>query len=230
MELTIDGREPPAVFAAFLEVKHLRANLEVGDFLIASGSSPVIIIERKSWADLVSSLGDNRLSEQTARIVEKCKGAGARPVLIVECDRVYGWEGKSGGLSNKFIDCVISKYSIEGFSVMRTKDVSHTASLVKWLLDRCIKGKIPGFEPTLEFRGHAGEQKFRKKDYDNPWEIMLTAIRGVSKKKAKDVCLKYKNAKELLSAFVDKKNLDIKGIGKKLESDIKEAFLGKSAL
>jgi len=225
--LVVDGREPPAVFQALSECDHARENLEVGDFQISVSDTPVVIIERKCWSDLVSSLSDNRLAEQTARLVEKCKAVGARPVLIVECAQVYGWEGMTRGTTNKFIDCVLTKYAIEGFSVLRTKDVAHTASLVTWLFKRCSVGKIPQFSPTLQFKGEAGEQKFRKKDYDNPWEVMLTAVRGISKKKAQEITQKFKNAKQLLAALEGDAKLNIKGIGKKIESDIKQAFLGK---
>jgi ERCC4-type nuclease len=94
-QLTIDGREPSSIFQAFNESKvpSTRKNLDVGDFEIALDNNPCIIIERKTWGDLVSSLTSNRLAEQTARIVEKCKVYGARPVLIVEHDRVFGWDG-----------------------------------------------------------------------------------------------------------------------------------------
>jgi len=225
-DLIIDGREPAAVFSALSACAHTRENLEVGDFQISVSDVPVIIIERKSWSDLVASLSDNRMKEQTARLVAKCKSVGARPVLIVECAHVHGWEGATGGHNHKFIDCTLTKYAIEGFSVLRTKNIAHTASLVTWLFNRCSIGKVPQFSPTLQFSGHAGEQKFRKKDYDNPWEVMLTAVRGVSKKKAQDISKKFTNAKLLLHALEGGKTLDIKGIGKKLEGDIKAAFLG----
>jgi len=228
-QLTIDGREPSSIFQAFNESKvpSTRKNLDVGDFEIALDNKPCIIVERKTWGDLVSSLTSNRLAEQTARIVEKCKVHGARPVLIVEHDRVFGWDGTSGGVTNKFVDCCLTKYAVEGFSVIRTKDVKHTRDVVKWLLERCKAGKAPRYSADLTtYRGDAGEQKFRKKDYGNAWEVMLTAVRGISKNKAKQISAKYKNAKQLIAFLESGQSLEMKGIGKKLQSDIKAALVG----
>ena len=233
-ELTIDGREPPAVFESFAKasIAHARRNLDVGDFEIASSERVAMIVERKTWSDLVSSVAGRRLSEQTARIVEKCKNVGARPVLLIEHDRVVGWSGKSGGLGNKFLDCCLTKYALEGFSVVRTKDVEHTRDVVDWLLRRCRDGKVPSFAPDFAF-GHASAgssaQRFRKKDYDddNAWRDMLTAVRGVSKAKANKIVAKYKNAPLLIEALrAERADLGVDGIGKKLSVDIKNALVG----
>lgn len=233
-ELTIDGREPPRVFECFSasSIAHERRNLDVGDFEIASPDRVAMIVERKTWSDLVSSVAGRRLSDQTARIVEKCRTVGARPVLLIEHDRVVGWNGKSGGLGNKFLDCCLTKYALEGFSVIRTRDVEHTRDVVDWLLRRCRDGKVPSFVPDFAFdRENAGSssRRFRKKDYDddNVWRDMLTAVRGVSKAKANKIVAKYKNAPALLRALdAEKVDLGVDGIGKKLSEDIKNAFVG----
>ena len=223
--LTIDGREPPDVFSAFEHATYSRENLDVGDFQISKAGVPVVIAERKTLSDFVSSLTGSRMSDQTARLVEKCRDTGARPLLILENHTVFDWNGKSGGLQNKFVDCCIQKYALEGVSVLRTKDVSHTKDVVSWIFKRCEQDKIPTFEPSLNFRGEAGDKKYRRKDYSKPWEAMLTAIPGISKAKAKQVAEKFSNPKALLSQFENEKPLNIKGIGKKLEQSIKEVFL-----
>lgn len=236
-ELTIDGREPPRVFECFSKasIAHERRNLDVGDFEIASSERVAMIVERKTWSDLVSSVAGRRLSDQTARIVEKCRTVGARPVLLIEHDRVVGWDGKSGGLGNKFLDCCLVKYALDGFSVIRTRDVEHTRDVVEWLLRRCRDGKVPSFAPDFAFdRENAGSssRRFRKKDYDddNAWRDMLTAVRGVSKAKANKIVAKYRNAPALLEALVredaGKADLRVEGIGKKLSEDIKKALVG----
>lgn len=235
-ELTIDGREPPRVFESFAEasIRHDRRNLDVGDFEIASSERVAIVVERKTWSDLVSSVAGRRLADQTARIVEKCKNVGARPVLLIEHDRVVGWNGKSGGLGNKFIDCCLTKYALEGFSVVRTKDVEHTRDVVDWLLRRCRDGKVPTFTPEFAFdraaEGGGGTRRFRKKDYgeDNAWRDMLTTVRGVSKAKASKIVTKYRNAPALIEALLreDDAGLGVDGIGKKLRLDIKNALVG----
>jgi ERCC4-type nuclease len=84
--LTIDGREPKALFEIFRasNVVHTRRDLDCGDFEVASDERVAVIIERKTWPDLVSSLTSQRLSDQASRIIDKCRETGARPVLLVE--------------------------------------------------------------------------------------------------------------------------------------------------
>lgn len=228
--LVVDGREPAAVFSTFenRKVTFKRENLDVGDFEIGDpeGGGVAVIIERKTWGDLVSSLTGSRLGEQTARIVDKCRETGARPVLLVEHEKVRDWNGSSGATSNKFVDCTLVKYALEGFSVVRTRDTAHTADVVLWLLDRCKNGKVPSFTPEFTFRGEAGGKRFRKKDYGNPWEVMLTAVRGVSKNKAKEIASKFPNAVALAEELRGKGNLGVKGVGKKLSAEIKKALVG----
>jgi ERCC4-type nuclease len=231
--LVVDGREPSAIFETFdrASIAHERRNLDVGDFEIASGDRVAAIVERKTWSDLASSVSGNRLAEQTARILEKCKAVGARPVLLVEHDSVLGWEGSSGGLSNKFLDCCLTKYALEGFSVVRTRDAEHTRDVVVWILRRCREGKVPSFVPAFSFdAAAAGTRQFRKKDFGgkNAWRDMLTAVRGVSKAKADRIVARFASAPALIEALAnEKKGLQIEGIGKKLCSDIKVALMGK---
>ena len=227
VSLIIDGREPPAVFSAFTGCPHERLNLEVGDFQISSREGiPVVIAERKTLPDFISSLTGSRLADQTARLIDKCRDTGARPLLILETGSVFDWNGKNGGLSNKFIDCCIQKYCLEGVSVMRTKNIEHTKDVMTWIFKRCEQDKIPTFEPSLKFKGEGGEKKYRRKDYAKPWEAMLTAIPGISKKKAISICEKFPNARQLLKLLDNGEKINIKGIGKKNEESIKEVFSG----
>lgn len=226
VSLVVDGREPAAVFRAFENVPHARLNLDVGDFQITKDDVPVVIAERKTLSDFVSSLTGSRMSDQTARLMDKCKDTGARPLLIIEHAAVFDWNGKIGSLSRKFVDCCIQKYCLEGVSVLRTKSVEHTRDVVAWILKRCEQDKIPTFEPSLNFRGEAGEKKYRRKDYSKPWHAMLTAVPGVSKAKAMALSEKYPNPRSLIKKLEDggDRKLGIKGIGKKLEQVIREVF------
>jgi len=202
--------------------------LDVGDFEIASdgGVKVAVIAERKTWGDLVGSISSNHLQEQMSRMIEKCKATGARPMLIIECDRVASWVGRSGGLGNKYIDCVLMKYSLEGVSVVRTRDVEHTRDVVMWIKKRCDAGKLPSFAPTLNVTSAAG-QTYRKKDYaGSAWCNMLTAINGVSKAKAKSIELKFGSARALMKHLECTEKLGIKGIAKGTEGAISKALLG----
>jgi ERCC4-type nuclease len=215
-------------------VEFVRQTLDAGDFEIATAETVALIVERKTWSDLVSSLGNGHLAEQMSRMVAKCKLVGARPVLLVEHSCVYDWSKNSGNLGHKFIDCCLNKYAVEGISVVRTENLAHTECVLLWLLKRCADGKVPSFMPELSVSAAAGAQRFRKKDFSaSPWEGMLVSIRGVSKAMAQKISAKFTNAKELtiaLEAHGDSaKNIGLKGVGRKLCADMKEALIGKKA-
>jgi hypothetical protein len=57
---------------------------------------------------------------------------------------------------------------------------------------------------------------------------MLTAIRGVSKAKAKDISAKFGSAAALVRHLEAKKKMEIKGVGKVLECAIVQALLSDS--
>jgi ERCC4-type nuclease len=98
-ELTIDGREPPSVFSSFdlKSVPYTRSNLDAGDFRLSCGDKIVVLAERKTWGDLCGSISSGHLAEQLARMIQQSKVANARPMLILECDRVTSHEGYTGG-------------------------------------------------------------------------------------------------------------------------------------
>jgi ERCC4-type nuclease len=164
-------------------------------------------------------------------MVAQCKAANARPMLILECDRVISHDGHTGGLNNKLIDCVLLKLSLEGVSVLRTRDVAHTRDVIVWLVKRCREGKIPTFEATLNVAQEAGTQRFKKKDFSGPpFALMLTAIRGVSKSKASEITRAYKSAKTLIQHLeATGGKLGIKGIGKVIEKSIFTALIGEES-
>jgi len=225
--LTIDSREPKSLFAAFeaSQLTFTRATLDVGDFEIGSSDKIAIIVERKTWTDLVSSVANTHLAEQMARTVAKCQLVGARPILLIEHDRVYDWTGCTGRLGHKFIDCCINKYALEGVTVVRTENITHTKDVITWFQGRCNKG----FVKSATNVSVAGKQRFRKKDFGgNSWESMLSAIRGVSKAKAKEISVAFRNANVLIDALKREDDLGVKGIekGKKLRGDIKQALIG----
>ena len=99
-----------------------RRRLDVGDVMLTGDSGAVVLIERKTWADLAKSLTDGRYAEQKARLLscvargggawaeegdaseasgEEAEAAGAarmptRAVYIVE-GALKGWAGAVGG-------------------------------------------------------------------------------------------------------------------------------------
>jgi len=74
MKLLVDNREPRGLkelLSIRLEDKVEFLNLEIGDFQIIDNSKNVVLlVERKSYEDLICSIKDGRYSEQSFRLNE----------------------------------------------------------------------------------------------------------------------------------------------------------------
>jgi ERCC4-type nuclease len=121
--------------------------LPIGDVLIRSDEDKdIMIIERKSFQDLLASIKDGRYEEQSYRLMH----SSGYPLHSI----VYVLEGLFSQLRNvtekKLIySCIASLNFFKGFSVMKTSSVRESAELVIWMavkIDRDIaKGKIPWY-------------------------------------------------------------------------------------
>ena len=72
MKLFVDSREPKDIISLLESRVNIETgNLDVGDFLIKNDEDEIIMIfERKSLNDLVSSIKDGRYNEQSFRLSE----------------------------------------------------------------------------------------------------------------------------------------------------------------
>jgi ERCC4-type nuclease len=121
--------------------------LPLGDVLIRSDEDKdIMIIERKSFQDLLASIKDGRYEEQSYRLTH----SSGYPLHNI----VYVLEGlfsqlKNVGEKKLIYSCIASLNFFKGFSVMKTSSVRETAELVIWMavkIDRDItKGKIPWY-------------------------------------------------------------------------------------
>ena len=105
-----------------------------------------MIIERKSFQDLLSSIKDGRYEEQSYRLTH----SSGFPLHSI----VYVLEGMFSQLRNvaekKLVySCIASLNYFKGFSVMKTSNTRESAELVIWMANKIdrdiIKGKIPWY-------------------------------------------------------------------------------------
>jgi len=121
--------------------------LSLGDILVKTDEDrEILIIERKSLQDLLSSIKDGRYEEQSHRLIHS---SGFHPHNII-----YVIEGQFSQLRSimekKIVYSAITSLNyFKGFSVFRTGSVQETAELVVWVaekLDRDFcKGKVPSW-------------------------------------------------------------------------------------
>ena len=119
--------------------------LTIGDILIKTDEDKdVLLIERKTFADLLSSIKDGRYEEQSYRLTH----SSGFPMHNI----IYLLEGMfsqlRSAIEKKIVYSSITSLNyFKGFSVMRTSSIRETAELIIWMackIDKDIaKGKIP---------------------------------------------------------------------------------------
>jgi len=201
MKIFIDERE------SFLYEKCISMNqttsiqlvkkvLTLGDILICSDDDKeLVLIERKSLADLLASIKDGRYEEQSYRLIHS---SGFHPHNIV-----YIIEGMFSQLRNpmekKMIYSAMTSLNFfKGFSATRTCSIQETAEMILSIAEKVEreigKGKTPHFmnktgEENLSLENavlptnYCTVVKKTKKDNitpDNIGEIILCQIPGIS--------------------------------------------------
>ena len=179
--------------------------LPLGDILVKTDEGKdVMIVERKTLTDLLSSIKDGRYEEQSHRL----KHASGFPTHHI----VYIIEGMFSTLrtimeKKLIISAIASLNYFKGFSVIRTSGIQETAEVLIYMSDKIdrnfMKGVLPSYlveqqentfvnegseniqqirEPIQE-KSYSGFVKAIKKEnitQDNISEIMLCQIPGIS--------------------------------------------------
>jgi ERCC4-type nuclease len=162
MKLILDERERD-LYAQCRSIIHTEGNttsvqlikqvLPIGDILLRTDEDKdVMLIERKSFADLMASIKDGRYEEQSYRLTYS---SGFPPHTIVYL--LEGMFSQLRSLTEKktVYSAITSLNYFKGFSVMRTATVRESAEWLVWTANKIdrdfVKGKLPGYltNPTL---------------------------------------------------------------------------------
>jgi ERCC4-type nuclease len=187
-------------------------NLTIGDIHITQDDgTPVFILERKTVADLISSIKDGRYSEQAFRLCES--GLPPRQICYIIEGRVANFKpGQKEMVYGAFYSLLYKK----GFSVLHTDSAYETACLVwkiasKYSKDGIVAAAVDG--AGQQGGGGGGETANSggpsyidaiaktKKSHITPQNIdviMLSQIPSVSVNSAAHVLAKHTNIQRLL--------------------------------
>lgn len=183
-------------------------NLEIGDIMITNGSEEdsqtLLVLERKTLSDLSASNRDGRYREQRARLLS-VKGQGIPIAYIIEIGSGWTnelnriWPGKT--IESTLYSIVIRLQLRYGISVLQTKDVHSTISLItqlcKMLQDEpevFLQGKGIAADATTAaavYTEALSVQKSANRNIKRPAAGMLCAVPGVGAKMSEsilDVC------------------------------------------
>ena len=147
MILEIDNREPTLI-KEFFQKKQIEdklftvifKNLEQGDYIIKDlNDNILIIIERKTINDLLSSVKDSRYKEQCDRLLE----------LDISSNKIYYIiEGNYNNYNSDTIEyktiysCLYSLSYSKGFSLLLTQSIKDTSLIIYEFLIRLYENKI----------------------------------------------------------------------------------------
>lgn len=206
MLVTVDTNAgEDAVFAALSETgidgfDIRRQRLDVGDVRISLGSDGLtVVLERKTWADLASSICDGRLAEQKSRMVE----GRVRYAYVIEGMHVEDWDGSYRKLSHKCMWAALVKLQLrDNVDVMFARSPSDMATLVCYIAQQMREG---GFQQGVDRSAISGVGVVKRKR-DNLLEplaalrAMLTVIPGMSSSKAEIVVAAFPSVAHLVAA------------------------------
>ena len=140
--IEIDNREPALIKGYFSVLNNINVkikNLDQGDFIIRDFDENILlIIERKTIDDLLSSVKDNRYLEQSERYT-KMELPNSKIIYLIEGD--YEKFNKNTSEFKTIYSCIFSLSYNKDFKVFFTKSINSTITLIEEYTNRLNENK-----------------------------------------------------------------------------------------
>ena len=216
MQLLIDAREPKSLVANLTVLKEksninvtiIQKNLTIGDYIFYDeiNAKELLIIERKSLADLESSIKDGRYKEQSFRLNE---------TPLHNHNIIYLLEGaiinyKNAEFKSTLYSTLFSLNYYKGFSVINVLNQTESCDLLLAIASKLIRENKPGFycqpisSTNLVNSEYCTTLKPTKKSHitkDNIFAIMLKQIPCISNVSALALVSEFKTMENLLTSL-----------------------------
>jgi ERCC4-type nuclease len=228
LNLTIDMREHDiitcchTIMSAHLlkdSVHIVSSALPIGDIIISNAETneDLIIIERKTLADLSASIKDGRYTEQSYRL-NGIPHPNHNIIYLIEGDITRLSIFKSKIDKQMLYSAIFSINYFKGFSVMRSASLEESATIICNMVFKLLKSnnKLPYYTtlhtvavPATDVIDNAVDdakeycsvvKRVKKENItkDNIGEIMLCQIPGISDVSARAIFQKFKTISELI--------------------------------
>ena len=237
MRLIVDNREPKDMI---LELQNRVTNvslenLELGDFIIKNNKDETILLfERKSLADLISSIKDGRYNEQSFRL-SQCELDNKYIYYIIE-GNILNFCNKENETAKKMLfSSMLSLSYKKGFSILHTTSPVETIEYIVRFYDKLkseseksekSENTITSQSPENTYSNVVKTSKKSNITTENINEIMLIQIPGISIQVAKSLMVKFKTIIELTNALkennkcLDSIIIDYEGGKRKLSKSV----------
>lgn len=222
MHLLVDAREPKSVLnhlnalneQSTNKINIIQKNLTVGDYVFYDeiNDKEILIIERKSLADLESSIKDGRYKEQSFRLNE---------ANVHNHNIIYLLEGaiinyKNANFKSTLYSTLFSLNYYKGFSVFNVLNQNETIELLLAIGTKLMRENKPGFyclndtktdnslnTSQLEYSNTLKSTKKSHITKDNIFTIMLKQIPCISNVSALALVNEFKTMENLLTSLKD---------------------------
>jgi ERCC4-type nuclease len=193
--------------------------LPIGDIIISNANTneDLVIIERKTLADLSASIKDGRYTEQSYRL-NGIPHPNHNIIYLIEGDITRQSIFKSKIDKQMLYSAIFSINYFKGFSVMRSSSLEESATIICNMVIKLLKSnnKLPYYttQPTTvpvlpvsdsnavdDAKEYCSVVKRVKKENitkDNIGEIMLCQIPGISDVSARAIFQKFKTITDLI--------------------------------
>lgn len=192
MNVVVDCREKKlSSYLNDINVTHTTESLALGDIVIKNSKDETLVIfERKSLNDLLSSISDGRYEEQSYRL-SQC-GLEKRKIYYIIEGNIENYVGKGEGLYTKTTihSCIYSITYVKGFSLICSNSLTHTGDIIANFFK-----KISGTPSENTHATYLDSIKLTKKSNltDEMVAVMMLAqIPKVSKAAADTIMRQYK--------------------------------------
>lgn len=228
IQIEIDNREPSIIKEYFNSIDNKKVitklkNLDQGDFIIKdSNENILLIIERKTINDLLSSVKDTRYIEQSDRYLE-LDIPSSKIYYLIEGD--YEKFEKTSVEFKTIYSCIFSLSYKKEFSLLFTNNTFNTIVIIEQFLIRLLENKLSSnYKVNLV-----------KKNSITPENIntyMLNLVPGIGFKTAESILENYNNSVEKLinelkidENCLDNLKVNSKKISKKIILNIKNYLI-----
>ena len=179
LKLIIDNRERALIelFELNGTIQIEKSNLDIGDIMFIFNDNPAVIIERKTLADLSSSIKDGRYKEQKHRLLNSIESR-VRKMYIIEGIGYHHFTLSKGTLDSMIINTQLR----DQIYLLRTSDLEET---YRYLIT--IYNNIPRYIGDLDSQNIQNCLLYKTCKKENIsqricFENMLKQIPGISTK------------------------------------------------
>ncbi len=169
MELIADDRESAII--PFLDATVKR--ITVGDYVIMCGGKIILVIERKTYADLAASIKDGRM-RNNKKLIDARAESGCKIMYIIEGKRP-GKNKKVCGIPYKNLEAKLDSLFWQDIHIIFTQNKKHTAKRITDLFTMASKK----FKPAGD--KHGGHDIITRKHTKPNGEIRHDMIRCLKK-------------------------------------------------